>query len=342
MNENTLIKSRVIKIQIKELSSDEAKALTPQGNYEASKATEISFKLVGYDKTEDELNTRIVSKVNDLISEQKAQVQGKTIDDIKRLLDFFIKMEIKNVIDSSSIYEVPVTIQNGKIQVVYSFNPDLNRKTNNYVARVKSLSSDEEVRGQIVNDKLMQFETSIIGKMIIIGKSGSTDIYGSQYEDEIKVLQEKYEFSSELSNGRFRPEVFATREDIINFAVNILNPQGEEYAKLGKIEKAKKIGLLGDFPAWNLKEYGNREELAYIISKLYEIKTGVNPEDIITNNISISDGDNITPKFKKRVYWVVDKKIIKCDSGKLFLPDKKVARGEVASSLAGLLEMLGE
>lgn len=335
------VKGRIIKMQINELNAGESSAVVPNVDFQASKVSDISLKLVGYNKTVEELNALIASKINSIITEEKSFASYKTIDQLKEEFDSKIKSEIKTIINDAYISETPIGINN-KIRIVHSFNTDPNGKSSVYVAYIKNNQTSQEIQGQVIGNNKLQFETSILGKVVIIGKNGPKDINGNWAEENIKKLILNYDFSKEIVNGRFRPNDFAKREETLSFIINILSPQSKEFEGLSVADKAQKLGITSGFPTWDLKTPVTREELAYLLAKVYEIKTGIDCDNGIYDNIAVNDESSITEKYKNSVYQMIQSNIMSNLPENLFYPTKKATRAEVITALVNILKSVGE
>lgn len=329
--------SQAVKIQANELSSTDASAVVPAGSFAASKVWDISITADGYNKSASDLDAAISNTVNTIVTQEKALVGFRTEDQVKTQLDMQIRSQVKALLLSSLLFETPVNIGGGKIRMIFSYNSDDSGKSNGYAAYVKNGSTSQEIQGQINEPGKIDFETPALGKIVILGKSTPEDIGNSQMGQDIKDIISKYNFSKEVVNGKFRPDDAATRTDVISFIIDVLQPSGLGFDGLNDVDKAKKLGLLDGFPTWDLKNTISREELAYLLSKVYQIKTGINPDNFVpSKNIDITDGDSIDSQYRNSILELIDENVMSTISG-YFYPLRQVTRADAVQAIEKMM-----
>lgn len=343
MIDNVSIKSRMLKIQINNLTTAETKQQIKTNDYIASDASSIIIKLVGYDKTNSDINDLISQQVDTIITDQASLVSGRTLKQVEDYLKDSIKEEVKSIYNVSCVSDAALNLQGNKIKIIYKFIPDDIGNTNKYAALIKTDNSSKEVQGEIVDNINYKFETDTLGTMVILGKRIASDLSGSSSSQDINYLINIYDFSNELTNGKFKPNEFATKEDAVNFFINVLGLDGQEYEGLNNIEKAEKIGMLQEFPTWDIKSFITKEESAYLLGQLYSIKTGIDIKTIeIAKEITIKDKNNITDKYLTSVYSMVNEGVMGVNNDKYFYPSNKVTRGDIMTYITKLLRRISQ
>lgn len=334
--------SKVLKVQVNELSSTDALAVVPTGDFAASKVWDISLRAIGYNKSTADLDVAINNMINVIVAQEKALTGSRTEDQVKTQLDTRIRTEVKALLGSALVFESALDTGNNKVRMNLSYNNDVSGKSNGYIAYLKNGSTSQEIQGQTNEPGKIEFETSIPGKVMILGKGAPADIGSSTAGQNIKELISKYNFSKEIVNEKFRPDDVATRQEAISFIVDVLSPSGTAFDGLNAVDKAKKLGLLGKFPIWDLSNAISREEFAYLLSKAYQVKTGIDSNNVVpSKNIRIEDGDSINTQYRNSVMELIDSDIMSTNSN-YFYPSRQVTRADAASALIKLIKKLDD
>ena len=332
------VKNKIINLEVNKVKEEDVKLLINDDNYIASDMVNVSLKLIGYKNSIEELNDSITQRIDNLINAQQSIIEYKNIEGLREDIAEDIQREVKNAILQSYIAETTITIpEDNKLRIEMPFILDKSGLSDKYVVYLKSGLAQKEIQGTVVDNKI-QFETTSLGKIVVLGKKSTNDIKGNVNEEEIRKLILEYDFSNELSNGNFKPNNYATKKDALQFFINVLDHSNNN-ENLTLIQKAQKIGITDGYSLLDLYEPITREEVAYLAAKAYENETGIEIDKINIGQFEIQDSNIINEKYIKYIQMVLELKIMD-SSNNQFIPSKEVTRAQVASILVKVLESI--
>lgn len=183
----------------------------------------------------------------------------------------------------------------------------------------------------------ISFNSYTPGTFAVADKTTSIfdDIYGHKYEDSIINVAYIHKLKS-VSGRMFEPDNNATIGDAVKLVFDTLEYQyGSEYMdsafKAGFIQQKKYSGTVC-----------SRQEAAYMVTVLYEIKssTRVQAEDDIAS--SYSDYSKIDKNLRDKVAFAIENGFIPNSSSNKLNPTGTVTRGELMYMIEKALVLAGE
>lgn len=108
-------------------------------------------------------------------------------------------------------------------------------------------------------------------------------------------------------------------------------------------QKANKYGLGSLLGIGGVSRNANRQEIAFVIMMVYSEKTGTRVESLLPGRyIYIGDEKEIDDIYFKQVLMTLDLGVMSLNPKGFFEPKKTVTRSELATSLIGILKLMGD
>jgi len=364
LRENPNVKGIYYKFTIKRLQRS-SRSL-PEGAETASQINNVSLEAVGtsftYSQIRDEIHNRLYNKESGLVQEKlnkllsKDNQKGKATDIDEAILQLIGEIEeelsifLKNRIDSTTgSYSIVVGTR-----TIRDFDkPMVTRLTFEDKAGLKVPGVCYEGEGKwkkvlsntvyIANTAL--FNTVKTGEYsVLVFAVSPTDVPDDySYSDDIKTLMSKYDLKEVFGNlESFYPEDNVKVKEIILLYERIANKEGASHG-LTINQKAEKYGLKSLVGVGGVARDVTRQEVAFVIMKVYCEKTGVNIQNLMPKRyVYIGDEKDIEANFLKSVLLVLDLEVMSAGENGKFEPKKPVTRAELAASIVKILKITNQ
>ncbi len=179
-------------------------------------------------------------------------------------------------------------------------------------------------------------------KLAVIKESRNIyDVSNHEYQQEIQYMNNRFNIAHILTNSSYiQPETNTNTKDAILLFEAIMYENSKEYSDSDLSNKAQEWGLDKVINTKRPDADLTREQVAFILMKLYEMKTYSSIETMTSSkSISFFDEKQINSYLYKSVQSSVDLEIMQAEDN-LFNPKGKVTRGEFITFLKYVLEKL--
>lgn len=362
LEDNSNVKGIYYKFTIRRLQK--SSKTMPEGAFVASNVNAVTLEAMGtslsFSKLKDEIDNRLYNEESGLVQEKlniylnkdtkrsKGSVDvDKAISELIEDIEVELSVFLKNRIDSSnSSYSIVVgtrAIRNFQkpmmTKLSFADEPGLKVPGVCYEGdrKWKKLSSNTVF---IANNAL--FNTIKTGEyaVLVFGEAPMDVPEDYLYSSDIKTLMSKYDLADVFgSMESFYPEDNVEVKEVILLYEKVMGKSGADLG-LSIGQRAERYGLRSFVGVGGVSRDANRQEIAFVIMRVYSEKTGVNVQSLMPNRyIYISDEKDIADNYLKQVLLVVDLDVMSLDQGWAFGPQKPVTRAELAKTFVKILEI---
>ncbi|RXE59375.1 ferrous iron transporter A [Acetivibrio mesophilus] len=365
LEDNSNVKGIYYKFTIKRLQKS-SKSM-PEGAEPVSQINNVSLEVVGtsltYSQIKDEIHNRLYNKESGLVQEKLSKLLNENtqkskgsvgvdeailelIGEIEEELSVFLKNRLESTNSSYSIIVGTRTIRDFEkpmmTKLTFTDKEGLKVPGVSYEgeSKWKKLSSNTVY---IANSAL--FNTIKTGEYaVLVFEAAPIDIPDDySYSGDIKTLMSKYDLRDVFGNlESFYPEENVKVKEVILLYEKVTSKDGGSPG-LSIGQKAEKYGLKSLVGVGGVTRDISRQEIAFIIMKVYSEKTGANTQSLVPNRyIYISDEKDITDNFLKPVLLVLDMEVMGLGEESRFKPKNPVTRAELVESFVKILEITKE
>ena len=187
------------------------------------------------------------------------------------------------------------------------------------------------------NIGVISFQSQTPGLFALADRTNSLfdDIYGYEYEDSIINVAFIHKLKS-ISGRMFEPYEYASIGDTIKLVYDVLEyTYGSEYMK-----SAVKAGLIK--PDKSSSTTCTRQEAAYMVAVLYEIKSGTRVQGNTSMISNYSDYTSFDKELLSKVAFAVENGFVPNASSTQLKPNDPITRGELMFMIERALALAGE
>lgn len=323
----------------------------------ASEVTDFTVQVMGMDKTEEDIEKSIDSKLISIISKKlssflnKSKKDKDTDDEIYALIDKY-RAEIiedigeyagEEVEDATDIGPEEVTSLSGPIGFRYKYS--ISRDVNYYSGYLHLNKQWNKIPSIVdYSNNSADFEVKKVGKLAVFKAASSikSSNGNAQTNEQLTKLDLKYGITSILAiNGTFNGQLPITVKQLLLVVQKILGDESPEDEAVSKM--LVQLSANSSFKLLSGSHNITREEAAYIAMRLYAQKSGIS-ETVYKpkRSIAMADYKDINPSYYKAVSMAADLKVMNTDNNKKILPKGQINMENTLLVLARTLMLLGE
>ncbi len=339
----------------------------PSGMQLKSNITELTCQVEGFTITDDEIEYNINNmlygkdgksgliaetrddflylsyRYKDNPKELENQIQ-RLFDEIEYELGKYISYEY---LDSRYFKEITRKVTTTELPMLLNLNYDIQDSYNQgYTSAYINLTSGsrwDEVESNLA-DGICSVNTKKFGTYAVL--STITTIYDTNqdgYTDDIRIIDGKYNITSLLSvYGYFELDKELTTKDAIIILERIIKERSNNMQDLDYITRANELGIGEKLNLRQLDKSIQRQEMAYLAMRLYEIKSGASIQYMKSpSNVSFADEHTIREDLYKYVSFCRAYDFMEVEDNR-FNPNGSISRGQAIVIIKKVLEKLGE
>ncbi len=351
------IKDVFLRISINKIDSSSANLSSSLKDTLASDITDFSIEVLGMSKTEENIESLIIDKFSSITSEKLSELEDKsesdkdTPEELEDLINDYIESledqlggYIDTQINGSSYIKETKTLAEATNPVQFRF----------FITKISPSRSQysayyyKDNKWEKVTTLMDTFNTTAIfeirrpGRIAVFGNQSASG--SSNNNTLLGELTSKYDIAELVTNnGTFNGQEAMTLKEMLAVAEKIIGEETNNDTNEVVAGVCDRLGLSSKIRGLSDTHKLTRQETAYVVMKLYALKTGVSLENLKPSKpIYLADAGTIDVTYYKSVIMAVDLKIITPDSSNKILASGTLSKQDGLTILKRLLTLAGE